>query len=146
MCELPFCLCGEVMHGKRLGTRLGFPTANIAYDPRGRSWPKEGVYIGVAEIEGDERRYVAILNQGSHPTAPGGAPTVEAHLLGYPNHALYGQRLTLCYRVFLRHEQAFPSLEALRAQLAADRVSAVRWARENDPGLLQGVSIPLSTD
>ena len=117
MSGLPFELTGTVTPGKRLGSKLGFPTANIAYDPDGRSWPREGVYAGVARVEGESRSYAVILNQGRHPTAPGGMPTVEAHLLGYPNRALYGRRLQLSYRVYLRSEKTFPSLEALREEI-----------------------------
>lgn len=137
--QLPFELTGQVVPGKQLGTKLGFPTANIAYDPQSRQWPVEGVYVGVASLAGDERRYVVILNQGRHPTAPGGMPTVEAHLLGYPQRPLYGERLTLTYRAFLRPEVTFPSLDALREQLAQDRLNALQWANEHEPHLTEGV-------
>jgi len=140
MSQLPFELTGQVVPGKQLGSRLGFPTANIAYDPHSREWPKEGVYVGVASIEGENRSYIAILNQGRHPTAPGGMPTVEAHLLGHPNVPLYGRQLILSYRAFLRAETAFPSLDALRAQLANDRLSALQWAAEHLPHLTEGVN------
>lgn len=132
----PFELKGIVVPGKQLGTRLGFPTANIAYDPSDRAWPQEGVYAGIARIEGDSRSYAAILNQGSHPTAPGGAPTVEAHLLGYPPVALYGRRLSLTYCRYLRPETCFPTLNDLQNQLAQDRESAIAWARDCAPELL----------
>lgn len=139
MAQLPFELTGQVVPGKQLGTKLGFPTANIAYDPQSRQWPREGVYVGVASISGDDRRYIAILNQGRHPTAPGGMPTVEAHLLDYPMQPLYGKRLTLTYRDFLRSEVTFPSLDALREQLAQDRLNALAWARTHEPQLTEGV-------
>ncbi len=134
-----FTLRGQVVRGKRLGSRLGFPTANIAYDPQSRDWPREGVYIGVAEVLGEGRGYVCILNQGRHPTVPDGMPTVEAHLLGHPDHDLYGRRLMLRYCAFLRPEITFDSLEELARQLEHDRLSAVAWARENDPQLLCGI-------
>ena len=136
MAELPFELTGVVVPGKQLGSKLGFPTANIAYDPQSREWPEEGVYAGVAMLEGDSRRYVTILNQGHHPTAPGGMPTVEAHLLEHPDIPLYGRRLTLIYRAFLRPETTFSSLEALRNQLEQDRRSALAWAQEHEPQLI----------
>ncbi len=139
MAELPFELTGVVVPGKQLGSKLGFPTANIAYDPHSREWPREGVYAGVATVEGEERSYVTILNQGRHPTAPGGMPTVEAHLLGYPERPLYGAHLRLCYRAFLRPETTFPTLDALRDQLARDRQNALNWASENEPHLTEGV-------
>ena len=128
MSGLPFELTGVVTPGKRLGSKLGFPTANIAYDPDGRSWPREGVYAGVARVEGESRSYAVILNQGRHPTAPGGMPTVEAHLLDYCGDPLYGRKLRLTYCLFLRPETRFPTLEALRKQLAQDCAAARRWA------------------
>ena len=131
---LPFDLCGRVKPGKQLGTQLGFPTANIAYDPDGRAWPREGVYVGLAQVEGEANAYVTILNQGRHPTAPGGAPTVEAHLIGYPPKPLYGQKLRLRYLAYLRSETVFPSLDALKNQLEADKQSALAWAAEHLPG------------
>ncbi len=130
-----FVLTGRVSPGKRLGQRLGFPTANIAYVRDGRAWPPDGVYIGTAEVAGDHDRYLAILNQGRHPTAPEGGPTVEAHLIGYSGHDLYGRQLTLCYRQFLRPEKKFEALHELAAQLEQDRRSAESWARSREPGL-----------
>ena len=139
MSSLPFALEGRVVPGKQLGTQLGFPTANIAYDPKERDWPREGVYVALAQLEGDDHPYVSILNQGSHPTAPGGAPTVEAHLLGHPPVALYGRMLRLDYRAFLRPETRFASLEQLQNQLAHDRQSALEWARLHTPELLEPI-------
>ena len=134
-----FIFHGRVVRGKRLGSRLGFPTANIAYDPQSRAWPREGVYVGVAQLDGESRGYVCIINQGRHPTVPEGMATVEAHLLGHAHRDLYGLGLTLAYCLYLRPEQAFPSLEALREQLDRDRLSAVRWAGEHAPELLSGL-------
>ena len=129
---LPFELSGQVVPGKQLGSKLGFPTANIAYDPADRSWPREGVYVGLARLDGEEEKaYVTILNQGRHPTAPGGMPTVEAHLLGYPAKPLYGRKLHLRYLAYLRPETTFPSLDALRQQLESDKAHALAWADEH---------------
>ena len=128
MNELPFVLSGRVIRGKQLGSHLGFPTANIAYDPSDRNWPPEGVYAGIAEIDGDPASYVTVLNQGRHPTAPGGMPTVEAHLLDYADGPLYDRKLRLTYCHFLRPETKFPTLEALKQQLIHDCAAARRWA------------------
>jgi len=136
---LPFEVDGMVMPGKQLGSKLGFPTANIAYDCSCSSWPQEGVYVGLAHVQGEDRDYVTILNQGRHPTAPTGAPTVEAHLLGYPNQALYGRQLHLIYCAYLRQETTFPSLDALRSQLRQDRLNALDWARQHAPHLLDDI-------
>ena len=133
--NLPIILTGKIIHGKGLGRTVGMPTANLRFVDMDLL-PEEGVYAGIAVLEDDSRRYVTILNQGHHPTAPGGMPTVEAHLLGHPDIPLYGRRLTLIYRAFLRPENTFSSLEALRNQLELDRRSALAWAQEHEPQLI----------
>ena len=127
---LPFTVSGRTVPGKRLGTELGFPTANLAVPP-GLALPANGVYVAQAEVDG--ARYVAILNQGFHPTAPEGMPTIETHLIGFPGGELYGREITLTYLAFLRPERRFDSLTALKCQLAADEAEALRWAAENGP-------------
>ena len=128
----PFCLSGRVIEGKHLGRSIGFPTANIAYDPHDRPWPREGVYVATAQVEGDSATYLSILNQGRHPTVPEGSPTVEAFLLDYTGPSLYGRRLSLTYQHFLRPEQKFASLEALKAQLLQDQQAARSWYTKGD--------------
>ncbi len=124
---LPFTVSGQVTPGKQLGTKLGFPTANLCYDMRPGLWPEDGVYAGVALARGS--MYLCVLNQGRHPTAPGGAPTVEAHLLDYSDGPLYGEQITLEYLHYLRPEATFPSLDALREQLKQDQQNARSWAK-----------------
>ena len=135
-----FTLHGQIIRGKQLGRLLGFPTANIAYEdntkPEATILPPDGVYIAIARIDGECEQHTAILNQGRHPTAPEGSPAVEAHLLDYDGGELYGRHLTLEYQVFLRPEQTFPSLEALKEQLEKDREKARRWAETHQQAFI----------
>ena len=128
--QLPFTLSGVTVRGKRLGTELGFPTANLCYPPA-TDLPGNGVYVALAEVDG--QRYPAILNQGHHPTAPEGRPTIETHMLGYAGGDLYGKRLTLTYLQFLRPERQFATLDALKAQLNADAAEAARRVADLPP-------------
>ncbi len=123
---LPFTLRGRTVRGKRLGTELGYPTANLDYPPVSEL-PPDGVYVARATVDG--RDYTAILNQGRHPTAPAGRPTVETHLLGFGGGDLYGRELTLTYLRYLRPERRFATLEALREQLRADEAEALSWTK-----------------
>ena len=131
---LPFTVSGMTVHGKRLGTELGFPTANLDY-PAGTELPPDGIYIAQARI--DRRCYAAILNQGNHPTTPEGRATIETHLLDYAGGDLYGKRLTLHYLHYLRPEIRFATLDALKAQMGADREEALRWIGRHRPALLK---------
>lgn len=123
----PYALCGPVMKGDRLGHTLGFPTANL--DATGLVIPPDGVYAVHAHAGG--RTHRAVLNIGHRPTIQSPTPEVrvEAHLLDFDGD-LYGQELELSFVEKLRHEQKFPSLEALKLQIAADIQRAVRLFEE----------------
>lgn len=119
-------LFGCVERGKHIGTRLGFPTANLQPDePFALPF---GVYAALCELALQGKRYFAVVNIGGHPTFPEGAPTVEAHLLDYDGGELYGQRMTLWILQFLREERRFADGEALSRQLEKDRSLAVEYA------------------
>lgn len=123
----PYALCGVVEHGKQLGRRLDFPTANLCWD-RSKALPPKGVYAALAFVRGTW--YMAAVNIGEHPTAPGGRMTVEANLIGYEGGEFYGchMRLLLCKR--LRAEKKFDSLEALREEVMRNRTQTVAYFKE----------------
>ena len=126
----PYALCGVVEHGKQLGRRLDFPTANLRWD-RSKALPPKGVYAALAFVRGTW--YMAAVNIGEHPTAPGGRMTVEANLIGYEGGEFYGchMRLLLCRR--LRAEKKFDSREALREEVMRNRTQTVAYFREKAP-------------
>jgi len=107
---------GTVVRGKQLGRTIGFPTANI--EPDGPAAAESGVYIAEVSVAGGAP-LPCMVNQGRHPTAPEGPPTIEAHILGFSGD-IYGCRVEMEYLEFLRPERKFPSLDALRAQLDED--------------------------
>ena len=112
----PHILTGTVVPGKQLGRKLGFPTANLGL-PGGLAVPKFGVYACACVIDGV--RHPAVTNIGTRPTVEGDHITVEPWILDYSGD-LYGREITLEFYFFLRPEQKFPSLDALRDQIRAD--------------------------
>ena len=112
-------ITGTVVRGKQLGRTIGFPTANIQPDNPDSVTAQNGVYVAVISIEGYPGRLPCMLNQGSHPTAPEGAPTIEAHILDFSDD-IYDRRAEVEYLSFLRPERKFPSLDALKEQLKED--------------------------
>ena len=117
---------GIVEQGKHLGRKLGFPTANIAPVRTDGDWPQNGVYAAALWVGADERAWPGMLNQGVHPTAPEGKPTIEVHVMGFSGD-LYGLPVRVEYLRFLRPERRFDGLEALTAQLARDRAEVLGW-------------------
>ena len=123
----PYALCGVIQRGKQLGRKLDFPTANLLW-PEGKAIPPKGVYA--ARVYVDEAWYIAAVNVGTHPTAPGGPPTIEANLLDYEGGSLYGHHMRLLLCSFVRSEKKFDSLEALRDEVMKNR-EQVRTYFEN---------------
>ena len=109
----PHILSGKVVHGHQLGRRLGIPTANLRL-PEGLAVPKFGVYACRCRI--DDKVYPAVTNIGTRPTVEGHSVTVEPWILDYEGD-LYDRELTLEFHFFLRPEQKFPSLEALKQEI-----------------------------
>ena len=121
----PYALSGKVVYGDQLGRKLGYPTANLKL--HNRRPPLRGVYAVRARAATPDpqhplgmRSWLAVINLGFRPTL-GGQPfwRVEAHVIGYVGN-LYGAEITLTFYQYLRGEQTFSSLDALRQQIHTD--------------------------
>ncbi|NEQ27498.1 MAG: bifunctional riboflavin kinase/FAD synthetase [Microcoleus sp. SIO2G3] len=113
----PYTLVGEVVSGQQLGRTIDFPTANLAV-PAEKFLPRHGVYC--VWVEGAEATTLpAVMNLGMRPTVSGLAQTIEVHLLDWSGD-LYGKTLTVSLEKFLRPEQKFDSLDALKQQIQRD--------------------------
>lgn len=112
-----YSLAARVVKGDQLGTKLGFPTANL--DVAGLVLPPNGVYASQALVQGKKHR--AVLNIGHRPTVQNPTPRiqVEVHLLDF-NGQLYGNEVEVTFAARLRAEQKFDSLETLKAQIEED--------------------------
>ena len=122
----PFELEGVVEHGAREGHELGFPTANIALGNYLR--PHYGVYAVKAAVVGHggvPEWYSGVANLGVRPTFRGGKELLEVHLFDFDGD-LYDQRLRIQLWYYLRPEEKFGKMEALRRQIALD----VKQARQ----------------
>lgn len=114
----PFALEGVVVGGKRLGRTIGYPTLNLARGTDG-VMPPHGVYASRAHTPYGV--FPAALSIGVRPAVEeDGARSIEAYLMDYPGHALYGREVRLDLHARLRGEESFPSLDALTAQIARD--------------------------
>jgi riboflavin kinase/FMN adenylyltransferase len=108
-----------------MGRKLGFPTANLKLPAGAR--PPRGVWrVKVRGTTLGERK--AVCNVGVRPTVGGLRLVVEAHVPGFRGN-LYGRTLTVDFLSLIRAEKKFPSLDALKAQIARDVNSLTRPPR-----------------
>lgn len=117
-----YSITGTVVHGNRIGHKLGFPTANIETDDKYKLIAANGVYVARAEYQG--QIYGGMCNIGNRPTINTNNFAVEVHIFGF-DQEIYGETLTIYFVDRLRNETRFESLDALRAQLEEDRKMAL---------------------
>ena len=145
----PYALSGRVRQGLKLGRTLDMPTANIAL--KRNPALKLGVYVMQAEIspspglspqkqgEGGrsglrppkfgKMRWMGVANVGVRPTVGLSPCLLEAHLFGEVGD-LYGQVLSVRFLKFLRAEERFESMDALKQQMQRDGEQARAWLKQ----------------
>lgn len=112
-----FKISGRVINGQAFGRIIGFPTANIdrrEYSRRRMNIPF-GIYAGAVSFAG--KKYKAGIVVG--PKDASGLPKVEAHLIGFKGN-LYGKKLVLELKKFLRQFKEYSSKKDLQAAIAGD--------------------------
>ncbi|AOW20938.1 riboflavin biosynthesis protein RibF [Urechidicola croceus] len=115
-----FMLSGEVVKGNNLGTKIGFPTANISIKEDYKLIPKTGVYAVKSTI--DSITYYGMMNIGNRPTIEGKHQTIEVNFFEVDIN-LYNRTIEIELLSFLRDEQKFESIDNLKNQIQKDKVS-----------------------
>jgi len=121
---------GLVTHGYHIGTKMGFPTANIVVKDD-LLYPSQGVYAVKAQTA-DGTLYPAMMNIGMRPTfhQKHAQQSIEVHLFDYSDeHDLYNTILKIYPVWYLRNEMEFKSPEALREQLIKDKATVLNILR-----------------
>lgn len=103
-----YCLSGTVVHGKKLGRTIGFPTANMEIDEPLKLIPAIGVYLSRVEVDGES--YFGMTNIGEN---------IETHIFEFDKD-IYGHTIKVSFLRHIRDEMSFPSLLELKTQLHID--------------------------
>ena len=123
-----FMLTGTVVNGKKLGGKIGYPTANIDVKETYKLIPKTGVYVVKSSI--GRKTVFGMMNIGNRPTINGNHQTIEIHFFDF-NKDLYHKNLTIELLYFLRDEQKFDTIEFLVHQLKKDEEIARNYIKNN---------------
>lgn len=127
----PFFAVGTVTHGRGMGHRDFFPTANII-PTKQKLLPPNGVYVTVSHFDGTD--YPGITNIGYKPTVGEAFLGIETNLFDC-DLDLYGQNCTVDFYKFIRPEQKFASFEALKAQIRKDIEAGKAYFQEEKTGV-----------
>lgn len=122
----PYRLRGEVVKGSGRGRVLGFPTANLRFDPEA-CLPGIGIYAGW--LGAGRKKFKSAVSVGTNPTFGNNPVSVEAHVLDFEGD-LYGREVSVDFVKRLRDEASFSSVEALNAAIEQDVSTTRRVLRE----------------
>ncbi|MET4083593.1 riboflavin kinase/FMN adenylyltransferase [Pedobacter sp. UYP30] len=143
----PFSISGQVIKGDKIGRTIGFPTANIFVEETYKLIPSDGIYAVTVEMGsevggrksevGSELQKPYTLNPkpstfigmayiGQRPTINGMTRNIEVNIFDF-NKEIYGQKITMNFLKFLRHDEKFTSLENLKVQLQLDKKNTLEY-------------------
>lgn len=124
----PYFFTGTVVHGKKLGRTIGFPTANLEIEQNYKLIPAHGVYAVECMVE--NQNVNGMLNIGIKPTFEGESASIEVHLFDFEGD-LYDKKIKVALRKHIREEQKFSSVEDLKSQLKKDELFARDFFKSN---------------
>ncbi|KGE12782.1 bifunctional riboflavin kinase/FAD synthetase [Sphingobacterium deserti] len=141
----PFELTGTVVRGDQIGREIGFPTANLNVHEAHKLIPAYGIYAVEAEIyptvpqieTGDyidpqpERIAKGMAYIGTRPTVDGMNRKIEINLLDFKDD-IYTKTLRVKFLKFIRHDQWFESLDAMKEQIKADERAIRLYFEQQD--------------
>lgn len=124
-----FFFSGLVVHGDKLGRKLGYPTANLKIVEEDKIIPGNGIYAVYAEPEpgadGVSKIYKGMMSIGFRPTVDGKKRVVEVNLFNF-DREIYDQTLKVTVKKYLREEVKFDGLDALVKQIDQDKINSLK--------------------
>lgn len=120
----PYQLTGNIVKGKGLGKKLGYPTANLKIEEDYKLIPRQGVYVVETDI--DNQHYYGIMNIGTNPTFNEVKQSIETFFFDL-DHDLYGQQISIRLLKRLRGEKKFEGPEQLIEAMTNDEKEAKKY-------------------
>lgn len=120
-----FFFSGIVIHGDKLGRKLGYPTANLRVEDEEKITPGNGIYAVYAQPEGTTDRLKAMMSIGFRPTVDGKKRVIEINIFDFDKE-IYGQKLKVFVKKYLREEIKFEGLDALVKQIDQDKIDSLQ--------------------
>ena len=121
-----YFLSGTVIHGKKLGRTIGYPTANIQISEEYKLVPKIGVYIVKSII--DQKTVYGMMSIGTNPTVNGSQLSTEVYFFDF-SADLYGQDIKVSLLHYIREEEKFGSIDLLKQALANDEMISRKFLK-----------------
>jgi riboflavin kinase/FMN adenylyltransferase len=119
-----FFFSGTVVHGDKLGRKLGYPTANLKITDEEKIIPGNGIYAVYAQTSDSTVQLKAMMSIGFRPTVDGKKRVVEVNIFDF-DREIYGETLKVYVKKYLREEVKFNNLDDLVKQIDQDKVDSL---------------------
>jgi riboflavin kinase/FMN adenylyltransferase len=119
----PFFFEGEVVHGDKIGRAIGYPTANLISTDDDKIVLGDGIYAVYITVK--EQVYKGMMSIGFRPTVNGKKRVVEVNIFDF-DEEIYGRFIRVSVIKYLRSEEKFDGLEALKLQLHKDKEESLK--------------------
>ena len=120
-----FFFTGIVVHGNKLGRKLGYPTANLKVTDEEKIVPGNGIYAVYAKPEDSNDKLKGMMSIGIRPTINGKQKTIEVNIFDF-DEEIYDQHLKVYVKKYLREELKFDNLEDLVKQIDQDKIDSLK--------------------
>lgn len=119
-----FFFSGVVVHGDKLGRKLGYPTANLKVTDEEKITPGNGIYAVYAQTEDSPEKKKGMMSIGFRPTVDGKKRVIEVNIFDF-DADIYDQTLKVFVKKYLREEKKFDGLESLVRQIDQDKIDSL---------------------
>lgn len=120
-----FFFSGEVVHGDKLGRKLGYPTANLKITNEEKIIPGNGIYAVYVSLDNSKDKMKGMMSIGFRPTVDGKKRVAEVNIFDFDKE-IYGQNLTVYVKKYLREEVKFDGLDSLVKQIDQDKINSLQ--------------------
>jgi riboflavin kinase/FMN adenylyltransferase len=120
-----FFFSGMVVHGNKLGRKLGYPTANLKIMDEEKITPGDGIYAVYAQPEGFDQRLKGMMSIGFRPTVDGKKRVIEVNIFDFDKE-IYDETLKVYVKKYLREEIKFDGLDNLVKQIGMDKIESLK--------------------
>lgn len=121
-----FYITGTVIHGDKIGRKIGYPTANIRVPEEDKLLPADGIYAVTVSFPGEDvnKIFKGMLSIGFRPTVKGKFRVIEVNIFDF-NENIYDKPIRVFFHKYLRPEFKFEDLGALTRQMDLDKINSL---------------------
>lgn len=122
-----YTLSGTVIKGQQLGSKIGFPTANLHIADTNKIIPNAGIYAVLVQTNNEQLK--GMLYIGNRPTLSGTNRSIEVNIFNFDKN-IYGEQLSLQVIKKNREDKTFSSIQEMTAAIAQDKVAVEKVLRD----------------